>query len=252
MKDRGIDSFGMTDVGLVRNINQDSYLIRKSGDMGLFLVADGMGGHSHGEVASNELVVGISRYWDALEKGKENRKPFPQIIKELANTITDINREIYEKYNRDAVCGTTVVGLLVYEAYYAVISVGDSRVYAYKGFKLRQLSFDDIWDNLPEVTESMSQEQIRMNENRGKLIHAVGVRPEVNVHSSTGKIEKNQQFIICSDGLYKYCSDDYINKSFCIAFGGDKLQKIGKKLMEEVKKNGAKDNVTFILVAPNV
>ena len=245
---REISYYGITDTGLVRKVNQDSYSMHVHNSIGLFVVADGMGGHSHGEIASGKLISGVESYWNELEQ-RGFDITFPDMVSGITEIIERSNRIIYEEDNRENVCGSTVVGLLLYDEYYALFSVGDSRVYLQKGMKIRQLTFDDVWDNLPEVRESMTEKEIREHQNRGKLVSAVGVQESVSVHTSTGMMKGKQKFIVCSDGLYKYCDESFINRCFIRDFGKDHLEKIGENLMNQVKKNGAKDNVTFILVS---
>lgn len=249
MESVDIQAFGISDAGLKRIINQDAMLIRKSGDTGFFAIADGMGGHSHGEKASSELIASLSELWDEFESKKEALQ-FQQIVNEFTFKIEEANRIINEKYNKNDLCGTTLVGLLITRPYYALFSVGDSRIYSQKGFKLQQLTFDDIWDNLPEIREKMSPERIKESPNKGKLMRAVGINKEVEVHVSTGKIEPGQTFVVCSDGLYKYCKESFINCSIFLETGKKDLEKIAGKLFDRVLKNGARDNVSFILIAP--
>ena len=242
-------SYGYTDVGLKREINQDSYTILESGNIGLYVVADGMGGHSHGELASAKLVSDLTDYWEECKKEGFSGS-FPDLVDGISAAAEESNRRIFHLYNRDAICGTTLVVLLIYEDYFAVFSVGDSRIYTKKGLKLTQLTFDDIWDNQPEVKEKLSQQEIRENANHGKLMHAVGIRESINVHVNTGQWVKNQKFIVCSDGVYKYCNEKKMKKIFFSDCGKNDFETIGKKLTEEVMNNGAKDNLTFILIAP--
>ncbi len=246
-----IRSYGFTDVGLKRDVNQDAILFRTQDQYGLYIVADGMGGHSKGEIASNELVNQADVLWNEFVK-KEVKPTFNELVNEISKRLITINKFIYDNYNQGQVCGTTVVALLIYESYYAVFSVGDSRVYSQKTLGLKQLTFDDIWDNLPDVIQKFTEDEIKNSNNRGKLINSIGIKPEVTVRNTTGKISHNQKFILCSDGLYKFCNDSYINKCFIFSVLNRDLERIGKKLYKRVVENGAKDNVSFVIVSPGI
>ena len=103
---------GITDSGLKRNINQDAIGMFCYGEVGLYFVADGMGGHANGEAASGMIRDGMSRWWEE-QKNSWNPGRFEDYMELLRQELLEINREIWEKYNQGQVCGSTVMILFL-------------------------------------------------------------------------------------------------------------------------------------------
>lgn len=238
-----------SDRGLCHNINQDAVAAFVKEQTGLFILADGMGGHSMGEVASSAVTARFQSLWQKLLRS-DFPKGFHVLSRQVQDTILSVNREIYDRYNQGRICGTTIAVLLILDGCYAVFSVGDSRIYSYTKGHIRRLTVDDIWDNLPSVTGFYTKEQIEKGKNCGKLTQAVGVKADVSVHVSTNRVSRGQKFLVCSDGLYKYCAEHKIEKCLRHNHSENALQKASDRMMKEVFENGAGDNVSLILVSP--
>lgn len=237
-----------TDRGLCRNVNQDAVAAFVKDRTGLFVLADGMGGHIRGELASQAVTVRFQNFWRDLQWSGP-LKDFRMLSDQVQNVILSVNQEIYEKYNQGQICGATVAVLLISDGCYAFFSVGDSRIYSYENRYISRLTVDDIWDNLPSVTGFYTREEIAASKNSGKLTQAVGVKPQVCVHVGTEKVRRGQRFLVCSDGLYKFCEEEKIRKSLRHISSEKALQKAADRLMREVFDNGAEDNVSFLLVS---
>ena len=236
---------GICDIGKKRSINQDAILMEANDNIGLFVVADGMGGHSNGELASQCIVTELTKWWiDFSEEKYEN--DFARMMYSIQQRVEEINNIIYKKYNQNAVCGSTVVILFIYKTQFGIIYIGDSRVYQYKCRKFKQLSRDDVWEN--QVGLSIQEKRLKWKTHQGKLINAVGTNRNISYHVITNEYEAGMLFLLCSDGLYKFCDDKQLKYWMK---KGKKVKDI-KLLCEELRnivyKNGADDNVSIIFI----
>lgn len=192
-----------TDRGFCRSVNQDAAAAFAEGDLGLFAVSDGMGGHSRGELASAWIVKGFEAYWEQLkELGRTG--DFKTLVSSVQQELCRMNEQILARFNRGQICGATVVVLLIAGNCYAVFSAGDSRIYTCAGGKCSVLTVDDIWDTLPSTLNEYTKEQIRVHENQGKLVQAVGVRPLLNIHVRTDKLRHGQIFCCAVMGCLNF------------------------------------------------
>ena len=242
-----IEFCGLLDKGCKRVQNQDRILMRCSQDMGLFMVADGMGGHSQGEKASSILAQYLNITWSEIQEQKEEID-FLQMTLLLQKSLQDANRQIYSQYNSDSVCGSTVTALFLYQNKYCMFHCGDSRLYCMKKFRLEQLSIDDVWENQSDVAQELSSKQIKTSLNKGKLIRAVGASNNLELAMETNKLTGNESFLLCSDGLYKMVEEKLIQKAMRRYKKGQDGKEILKKLLQSVYKEGAVDNVSIIFV----
>ncbi len=243
-----IGYFGICDKGLKREVNQDSLLMaaRREQGMYLFAVADGMGGHADGELASRALTEGLKAWADGFRPELFGGN-FRNMTISLQNRIEEINRKIYMEYNRSQVCGSTCVALFIYGDAYGVFSAGDSRIYLHRGFKTVSLMTDDVWENQVSVQEALTGKQIKNHPNFGKLVNAVGTGKEVSLSVRTDLLKKGDAFLLCSDGLYRYCPEKYLKKTLRGLAKGN-LQESAKELLAKAYGQGAGDNVSVVLV----
>lgn len=236
-----------TDRGLCRNVNQDAIWGAARDNIGLFVLSDGMGGHSQGELASNAIATAFQNYW--MQINSMGQLPEAPIMEEqVQQLLLWVNEDVYHRYNQGQICGATVVVLLVYGENYRVFWVGDSRIYTvYFGGK-QQITVDDIWDLDPETVRRYSEAEIQQSANNGMLTQAMGTSSIVNIHTLAGRIKPGQVFLLCSDGLYKYCDGKSIYK-IMKAFKSEKcIPKVLQQLMDIVFANGAGDNVSIMLI----
>ena len=221
-----------TDVGRVRNSNQDFVL---SGD-GLFGVADGMGGHRGGNVASALAAASLM----AFLKG---RKPDE---KTLRGGISEANRAVYEKAQRDAALegmGTTLT--VIWEDAGRVIlgHVGDSRAYLLRGRRFRQVTCDHslVWEMQRQGT--ITAEEARVHPYRNVITRAVGTDATVDADISTVTTKKGDLWLICSDGLTEYLTDTRLRRilTHCPA------EEAAETMMSEALEAGGKDNISLLI-----
>ena len=238
-------SSGRTDVGKTREINQDSFGIFRKEDVELFVVADGMGGYANGEKASQTVVGEISKWWDAFSPVTYDYE-FEEMLSAVEQIIAQANKIIYTQYNVNEVCGTTVVALFIFRERYGIIYAGDSRCYAVVGRRCRCLTIDEIWENQSHI--SSSERRTKRHPNRGKLVNAVGIKDNVQCRVLTGITEADEVFMLCTDGLHKYCSEGYIKKCMRLCRDKGTMEAQIDNLIRKVYKNGADDNVTVVVV----
>lgn len=236
-----------TDRGLCRSVNQDAAVALVKDDIGLFIVADGMGGHSKGEVASKIIVEKLESYWYKLIQFQD-MPDFITVVSQIQQELQIVNKLIREQYNLGQICGSTVVILFIMKDYYAAFSVGDSRIYTCYKNKCDVLTVDDIWDTLPSTLSEYDPEQIAHHENRGKLVQAVGTCDCLNIHVRTQRLKRNQAFLLCSDGFYRFCSDKMIHKKLRKMKSSESMELIMEQYFDEVFRQGAGDNITIIML----
>lgn len=224
------------DIGRERKINQDALYIDTGCNWGIFLVADGMGGHSEGERASKAIVT-MFRKWIAAVRNQLAGLEWDVLISQIRDTLSEANTKIWRETPEDQICGSTVVILFFREKEQALITAGDSRCYMLekKGFKkkFRQLTRDEVYRE--------------KNINYGKLMNAIGTNASLRCMVQSDIIEKKRVFLLCTDGVYKYCDASFLEKNMKKAYKGE-TEQIMENLKAEIYRNGAGDNFSAILV----
>jgi serine/threonine protein phosphatase PrpC len=243
--------FGVSDTGCAREQNEDRILIDE--DLGLFVVADGMGGHSHGEKAAELALKTIRRYIDS-SRDAEVTWPFGYnfaLSIEANRLITAIqlaNWQVWRQAGQApeyAGMGTTVAAVLVHTDRMTIGNVGDSRVYLWRTGELRQLTIDDTW--LQAMSQRSGPKIATSNYPvRNFLTQAAGSKEVIDVHTSELDIRAGDLALISSDGLHGVIADQAISS---ILSSGDALDSLGARLLSEVKSTGAPDNVSLVLLA---
>jgi protein phosphatase len=238
----------------VRSHNEDSFEIDR--EHGLFVVADGMGGHSHGEVASRMAVESIRRFVTEAEREKDATWPFPydprlqrhsNVLKAAVRLAHD---QVLSAIRRDGNLygmGTTVVGCLVRDSTVAVAHVGDSRAYRLHDGKLDRLTQDHTWVNEQVVAGFLSEEQARDHPLKNVVTRALGGDSEVRVDVSEIELEPGDTLLLCSDGLTTMLDDPEIEEHLLAMENGD-LDRACESLVSEANVRGGHDNVTVVLV----
>ncbi len=231
----------LTDVGLKREINQDSVLVDH--DLGLFVVADGMGGHRGGEVASALAVETVQSYIREHKEAsqREPRKLFIEAYREASARIH--HKSTYESPELMGM-GTTMVGVLCVENKIYIANVGDSRAYLFRNPLLWQLTEDHSLVNEQVRAGVIHEEEAGSMVGRNVITRSVGFEREVSADLIERTIEKNEIYLLCSDGLTGMVSNDRIVE---ICRKGS-LKEIGQKLITEAKRAGGDDNITVILI----
>jgi protein phosphatase len=265
---------GQTDPGLARLHNEDAF--RVDGDNGLYVVADGMGGHSHGEVASKIAVETIAKALRAPEpirtaplplQGRsahgDHATPLPHAGNAAVTQGAPSGLRPHSLRFKDAIrrahdamlnairddlslqgMGTTVAGLLVRDGIAAVAHVGDSRVYRLRGSEMRLLTRDHTWVNEQVMAGFLTEDQARSHPLRNVVTRALGGEAEVAVDISEVELRKGDLYMICSDGLTTMLTDADIKHRLA---SGKPLDEICRSLIADANERGGVDNITVVI-----
>jgi len=249
-----LESFGTTDVGRKRAHNEDSLSI--SDELRLFIVADGMGGHNAGEVASSTAVDTIQQFIRRCVKDKDFTWPFginPNISEEaniLMTAIRIANRNVCvkaaEHYDYTGM-GTTVVALHVEDDSIAHIAhVGDSRAYLVRNGIISQITIDHSWISEQIQKNIISQEDARNHRWKNVITRALGNKLNVDIDLNTIQMQTGDLILLCTDGLSTMLDDPEILKILTGAEG--KTDRACKNLIQAANDKGGLDNITVILL----
>lgn len=240
--------YGISDVGLSREHNEDS--ISWDIDLGLIMLADGMGGHNAGEIASELAVTAIR---DALLDVLTPDIMDSKLIKcdeALREAVIYANEEIHDQANRRVECagmGTTVVITLFHDDKVTYAHVGDSRIYRLRNGEFRQLTQDHSL--VQEMIDNgyLSQEEAMISSSRNLITRALGISPEVEVDITTEELDIDDVYLLCSDGL-----SDMLNEKNMAAILTDWRHDLGaaaQQLVDAANDCGGNDNISVVLVA---
>ncbi len=249
-----IEYTGISEKGNSRKgINQDAILMRASGNRGLFAVADGMGGLSRGEEASQYIISELDKCWnEAVSAGTEG--DLRQLTDKMKNVLQQCNTILYGQKEFKGALGSTIAALLIIDGRYALISSGDSRCYRiwkkWLGVGWQQLSVDDVWENNTDNTEGLTDVEIRSHRNFGRLIGAVGIAESFVPNVRTGATAGTDLFMLMSDGIYKMADvKELIAGTGKLLLQG-RLEEGLNRIRTDVYDKGASDNLSLILVKP--
>jgi protein phosphatase len=234
------NSWYLTDKGLRRESNQDSCLINK--DLSLFIVADGMGGHSGGEVASSMAVETVEEI--ALQP--ENQKKSPREL--ILQFYEEASRRIFDKAATErpelAGMGTTMVMAYLRGKHMYVGNVGDSRCYLFKKPHLWQITEDHSLINEQLRAGVMSEEQVHQFVGRNVITRSVGYERDVYPDIIDREVTPGEIFLLCSDGLSGLVTDQRISE----ILNENTPDKAVKACVEQALANGGDDNVTVMVI----
>ena len=230
-----VESCGQSHVGLMRDLNEDRYLVKS--ESGVYVVADGMGGHDAGEVASTSIVEHL--------KSIGIPSSAPDLRARFEDRVIMANREIREVSSRNGgMIGSTLAALLAFERQYACVWAGDSRIYMLRNGKLSQLSRDhtEMQDLLDRGL--LTREEAAAWPRRNVVTRAIGAVDDPALDIAHGQIHSDDKFLICSDGLTAHVSDDEIGSALA-----EKSPEEGcGSLIELALSRGGSDNVTVVIV----
>ena len=242
-------SYGATDVGQRREANEDAFL--QDDEIGLWVVADGMGGHAAGEVASREAIDTIH---GMVRRGKQSLElagPFTDekgraAARMLEGAVQAATYLLYAMAELDrgmAGMGTTISAMMRYDDRLVLGQVGDSRIYRVRANQAVQLTEDHTLIAWQLRQGIITEEQARTSRQRNVITRAVGSRDYVQVDTSTWDAEVGDAYLLCSDGLHGYLTLEEI-PSILAEGGAFSVQ----KLIQIANSRGGKDNITAVLV----
>ncbi len=233
---------GLTDTGVVRSVNQDSYAL-DDGEGRFFVVADGMGGHAGGQEASKIATEVIKAYllenWDlALDS--------ETLLKEAIDRANQSIIEDQQGHPERADMGTTVVVLIFRDNLSWCAHVGDSRLYRLRGSELEQITEDHTWVGFALKAGEISKEQAKFHPWRHVLSQCLGRKDLQRIDIQKLDIQPGDRLLICSDGLTEEVSDEEI-QSFLMKKAT--CEEAGTELIAAAKEAGGSDNITVVIVA---
>lgn len=244
---------GLSDPGKVRSHNEDCIDARP--EIGLYVLADGMGGYNAGEVASGMatslIADGIAAFWDLEKLKKVDREQAMRMSEQIIREqVARANTAIYQTSQNNPECagmGTTLVCCLFYDDFLTVAHIGDSRLYRLRGSEIAQVTRDHSL--LQEQIDSglISKEQAKLSSNKNLVTRALGIDPEVEVEIHVYEVEEGDLFLLCSDGLNDMIEDEEIRLTLETLKNNLKLT--SQQLVQAANDAGGRDNVSVMLIA---
>jgi protein phosphatase len=231
-----------TDVGMIRSGNEDSFFAHATRERGIFIVADGMGGHAAGEVASEMTVQIISRELNEL------RNVGDSAVQRLSQSIQHANRAVYERTIQESDkqgMGTTASVLLMSGEQYLIGQVGDSRVYLLRDGGLQQLTKDHSYVQEQVDAGLLTPEQARYHPYSNVITRCVGASDNVEPDTYSGEIRPGDVFLVASDGLTGMVDDRRLQQ---LLLSRASAGRVVDALIAEANYRGGLDNITAIVV----
>jgi len=224
-----------------RSLNEDRVLERP--EVGLWAVADGMGGHKAGDVASSLVVEALGRV-ERFASGYA-------YLNDVAAQLQAVNREMLERGGGDQIrpslMGSTVVVLLAHEGYYACIWAGDSRAYLLRGGKLTRITHDHSLVQEMVDAGALTADQARSHPRANVITRAIGVANPLQLEKRHAPIEPGDVFLLCTDGLTGTMQDDEIEERLL----GGSIEQAADDLLGLALGRHARDNVSLVLIRPD-
>jgi protein phosphatase len=248
-----IRASAISDAGRVRKTNEDSFVA--DSDRRLFVVADGMGGHGAGEVASRLAIEAVASFINRSAADTDFSWPYGLETSlsfegnRLRTAIHLANRRVFraaESNDDYSGMGTTIVGLLVNGTSVAIGHVGDSRMYLLRGNHIEQVTADDSWAATvlahdPKTTKT----DLAHHPMRNVLTNALGAREQVDVHLTERALEPGDVMLLCSDGLHGVLDPNELRD---ILVAQTDVDAAARQLVDTALNHGSRDNVTALVV----
>ncbi len=241
-----------TDPGRVRAHNEDC--VESRPELGVVVLADGMGGYNAGEVASGMatslIAAGLSATWTpAALKNLDRSAATGLAHTRVEAQVSAANRAIFEAAQRDPHCagmGTTLVVCLFYDNFVTVAHIGDSRLYRMRGDALEQITRDHSL--LQEQIDAglISKEDARQSHNKNLVTRALGIDPDVDAEIHTYDVLEGDIYLLCSDGLNDMIEDDELQMTL-IALRSN-LELTAQQLVQAANDAGGRDNISVMLI----
>ena len=237
-----------TDTGRLRGNNEDELLVLQK--KRVYAVADGVGGHNSGEVASKKAVTGLEAYINEHPIGAnyfstDNPDAYKDYFRECLNKI---NRDIIDYTNlkpENSGMATTLAAVIVYLDKLYVVNIGDSRVYKVRDGTIRQITKDHTVVNQMIENGDLTMEEARVHPRKNEITKALGVEEEILPDYFDRDLLPGDRILLCTDGLYGELSDYDICDTVSLE---DDLNDICELLIDKANANGGRDNITVICV----
>jgi PPM family protein phosphatase len=247
-----IRAYGVSDAGRVRKTNEDRFV--SDLELRLFAVADGMGGHQAGEVASQLAIEALTAFIKLSVSDNDLTWPYgidPKLTfdgNRLRTGICLANRRVFraaESSDDYAGMGTTMVGLLLNGPEVVIGSVGDSRLYLLSNGALQQLTVDDSWAaKILAQDPSLRPDEISHHPMRNVLTNVLGARETVEVNVTERRLSPGDVLLLCSDGVHGAIAPNAIRHLLVT----EELADVPRKLVDAAMDQGSRDNVTALVI----
>ena len=246
-----IESFGLTDVGRRRQLNEDSLLV--DNQVGLFVVADGMGGHNAGEIASQLAVETVGNF---VHRSQEEEITWPYGVdpklsvnaNRLLTSVMLSNKRVWkEADNRQDYTGmgTTIVAALTNGSTICVVNAGDSRAYRFRGGELQQLTVDDSWVQAAVDEGVLRPEEAESHPMKNIITKAIGAKKDIELGVQELDMTDGDVFLLCSDGLHGMLPDADLTRLLSTT---DHLEALVSSMVSGANERGGKDNITALAI----
>lgn len=240
-----MEAFATSDIGMARQINEDSYYISKPDDeIKLFIVADGMGGYNGGEVASNLAVQAAHNYiLSNFEKAKESKELLLDLAK---NSMQYANKIVYEKALQDEEfknMGTTLDICLIYGNKAYISHIGDSRIYRIRKEFMRKLTKDHSYVQQLVDEGKITKEESMNHPKKNMLVKALGCTEYIEPDVMIKAFIKGDIILMCTDGLTNMITEEEI---FRIIKSNE--ENPSEELIKKANENGGLDNITAVII----
>ncbi len=245
-----IISQAISDKGMVRPRNEDSFF--RDDDLTLYVVADGMGGHRGGDVASRLAVEEIERAVREWTPGDVNEitgvnGPLPEVESKMTMALKQANSRIWN----DAAAnpdhrgmGTTSTAAFIEDGEVTIAHVGDSRAYLIRDSQMRQVTEDHSWVNEQVKAGFITNEEARTHRLKNLITRSLGHEPSVKVDVLRLILMEGDRFVLCSDGLTNLVTDEEIADVLLSSVAPEAL----KKLVDLANERGGNDNITAVVI----
>ena len=243
-----LSAWPITDVGRVRSHNEDSYLVNQ--DLGLYLIADGMGGHAGGAHASRTCVDVVAR---VVERGLQGLSDLPREVASaavndlLGAAASEASARIFDHAQHEPTLhgmGTTLTGMLFHQDRGHIVHVGDSRCYQFRSGGARQLTNDHSW--LAEQVQAglLTEEEAAVSDLKHIITRSVGFEREVQADVITVNVSPGDAFLICSDGFCNYVELDELASRA----RRNNISDLPKACADLALERGGEDNITVVVI----
>ncbi len=239
--------WGVTDVGLVRKENQDTFAVCELSQPGhsIAVVCDGMGGAKGGQTASR---IAADTYLESMRQQLTKHMDAQQLLEVSAQAVKEANAAVYQRSQEVESLhgmGTTLITAVTYAEGAVITNVGDSRAYFLNAQGIRQISRDhSVVEKLVELGD-ITHEEARCHPNRNLITRALGPDPSIQCDGFVQPLKSGERILLCSDGLVDELTDEEI---FTLAQAAPGPESIAQCLVDRVKELGAGDNVTVVLL----
>lgn len=239
-----METFYLSDRGKVRQHNEDCVGVFENKAGVLAVVADGMGGHLAGDVASQMTINTFKSLWEQVKSVDSPRDAEAWFIEKVA----EVNKAVYEHSLSNPECqgmGTTIVAAIVTSSFATIGHIGDSRCYLLNNSGYKQVTQDHSLVNELVRSGQITKEDAEHHPRKNVLLRALGTEPSVELDVSTIEFESDDILLLCSDGLSNKISDEEMQEQL---LKSEPLSEKAKTLVQLANNNGGEDNITLIII----